>query len=181
MRPRTSFWGVTALVIMLIEVAATFGSVAGEPFSPVAGWASTRQADVLTFVVVVLGCVALTFFDRAPRAVATVSTASYLVFSLRDHELGMFLPAMIVIFALFARGGGRLVAVLCTVVSLGAAFWWVARRAGPIDDPGAMLLASVAFGAVHCVFFVAPILVGEIVRLRTLLRRAQSLTPVSRP
>ncbi|HJB63898.1 MAG TPA: hypothetical protein H9769_09355 [Candidatus Microbacterium pullistercoris] len=174
MTRRTLAWIVIALVVLIIELGATIGSTTGESFSPVDGWGETRHADTLTFVIVVVGCGTLAFFDRFPRTVAIISTASYLVFALRDHELGMFLPPMVVIFGLAAHGGRRFAAISFAVASLAAGLVWVASRAGTVEEPGVALLAWVAFGSVLAAFFCVPLLIGEIVRARSMLHDARS-------
>lgn len=161
---------LVALLVLVIELGATLGSVAGEPFSPVTGWGSTRPADGLAFTMVVLGCLSLAFSARFPLAVAATATGSYLVFALRDYELGMFLPPMVVIFTLLARDRHRLAAILCAGASVIAAIGWIAGRTVGVTDAGVALLAWAAFGSVLGVFFTAPLLVGEIVRARALLR-----------
>ncbi|WP_375003043.1 hypothetical protein [Aeromicrobium sp. CTD01-1L150] len=170
MSRRTLIWATVALLVLIVELGATIGTVAGDPFSPVAAWGLTRSPDALTFVTVVIGCAVLGLFGRFPRAVAAVATASYIVFALRDHELGMFLPPMVVLFALAALGRHRPTALLCALTSLAAAAVWLAARTAPIAEPGVALLAWVAFGTVLAVFFLAPLLIGEIVRLRSMLR-----------
>src|SRR5699024_9238360 len=74
MTRRTLTWIVIATVVLVIELGATIGSTAGEPFSPVNGWGETRPANALTFVIVVLGCAALALFGRYPLAGATIAT-----------------------------------------------------------------------------------------------------------
>lgn len=168
-------WPLVALVVLIIELGATIGTVTGDPFDPVAGWGPTRPADALAFALVVLGCAALALFDRFPLTVAMIATASYVVFALRDHELGMFLPPMVAVFALVAQARHRLAAILCALASLAAALVWVSHRVAAITEPGVALLAWVAFGSVLAAFFFAPLLAGEIVRARTELRQAQSV------
>ncbi len=51
---------------------------------------------------------------------------------------------------------------------------WVAHRTTSITEPGVALLAWVAFGTVLAVFFFLPLLVGELVRTRSMLREAES-------
>lgn len=165
-------WVLVAFVVLFIELGVTIGTVTGDPFAPVDGWGPTRSVDALTFVMVVLGCAALALFARFPLAVAMIATASYVVFAVRDYEPGMFLPPMVVIFALTALTRHRPVAVCCTLASLAAALVWVGHRIATITDSGVALLAGVAFGAVFAVFFIAPLLVGEIVRARSQLRKA---------
>ncbi|MGO2111980.1 MAG: hypothetical protein ACTH31_10230 [Pseudoclavibacter sp.] len=182
MRRRTRALTISALGVLIIELGATLGTVFGTPFAPVDGWGPTRPADVLAFVMVVVGCGALMFFSRFPRTAAAIATASYLVFALRDHELGMFLPPMVAIFALAALARHRLAAVVVALASLGASLVWVGHRADSIADPGIALLVWVAFGSVLAAFFVMPLVVGEIVRTRTELRETRSaLAPVSTP
>lgn len=180
MTRRTLVWAVVAAVVLIIELGATIGAVVGAPFSPVSGWGHTRPIDVLTFVTVVAGCSVLALFDRFPITTAVIATASYVVFALRDHELGMFLPPMIVIFGVAALTRQRVVAILCALVSLAAAVVWVAHRADRIVDPGVSLMVWVAFGTVLASFFLGPLLVGEVVRTRSLLREARSTAQAAR-
>lgn len=174
MTRRTLIWTAVALIVLLVELGATIGGTTGEPFAPVDGWGPTRSADAFTFVTVVLGCAALAIFGRFPLTAAAVATASYLVFALLDHELGMFLPPMVAVFGLAARAGHRLAAVLCAAASLAVGLVWVSGRAAPIAEPGVALLAWVAFGSVLASFFLVPLLVGEIVRARSMPRAAGS-------
>ena len=176
---RSFLWPAVALVVLVVELGATLGTVNGEPFSPVAGWGPTRPADALTFATVVLGCGALALVNRFPRTVAVIATASYVAFALRDHELGMFLPPMVATFALTALTRHRPTAILSALTSLAAAMIWVAGRTGTIAEPGVALLGWVAFAAVLAVFFLVPLLIGEIVRTRSLLREAR--TPPASP
>lgn len=172
MMRRTTTLVAIAAVVLLIELAATYGSVAGEAFVPVAQWGPTRPIDWLAFVSVVTGCGALAFLERFPRIAPAVATAAYAGFALRDYELGMFLPPMVVVFVLVAARGARLAAAGCAAASLAAGLVWVGHRAGTIADSGTTLLTWVAFGTVLTVFFGAPLLLAEIVRLRSLLHRA---------
>lgn len=174
MTRRALIWIAVALIVLVIELGATIGSTTGEPFSPVGGWGETRRADAVTFVLVVLGCAALAFFSRFPLTVAAIATASYLAFALLGHELGMFLPPMAAIFGLAARTRGQLAAIGCAVASLAAGLIWVAARVATITESGVALLAWVAFGTVLAAFFFLPLLVGEIVRVRSMLREARS-------
>ncbi|WP_193106123.1 hypothetical protein [Brachybacterium sp. FME24] len=174
MTRRTLLWVVVALVVMVVELGATIGTVTGAPFAPVGGWGATRPVDELGFVAVVLGCGALSLLGRFPITAATLATASYMLFAVRDHELGMFLPPMIALVALAARPRHLVVAIVLALVSLAAGLGWVAHRAAPIADPGVALLAWVAFGAVLAAFFLVPVLVGEIIRARSALRDASS-------
>lgn len=169
-----------AVVVLIIELGATIGAVVGEPFSPVSGWGQTRPIDALAFAIVIAGCSALALFSRFPIAAAVIATASYIVFALRDHELGMFLPPMIAIFGVAALTRYRVVAILCSLASLAIAVVWVARRADEIVDPGVSLLVWVAFGTVLASFYVGPLLVGEVVRARSLLRDARSTPSAAR-
>lgn len=167
-------WAAIALIVLVIELGATVGTVIGEPFSPVSGWGQTRPVDALTITTVALGCLALALFGLFPITAGTIATASYVVIALRDHELGMFLPPMVAIFALAALTRHRLAAMLCGLASLAAALVWVAHRAAMIEESGVALLTWVAFGTVLATFFLVPLLVGEIVRTRSLLRAARS-------
>ncbi|HIZ37301.1 MAG TPA: hypothetical protein H9815_16110 [Candidatus Ruania gallistercoris] len=137
-----------------------------------ADWGPTRPADAVMFALIALGCLGLAAFAHFARAATIIATGSYVAFALGDYELGMFLPPMIVIFALVARTRHRLAAIVCAFVSLAAALVWVARRADPIDDAGTTLLVWVAFATTLAVFFMGPLLVGEIVRLRMRLGSA---------
>lgn len=177
MTRRRLLWPAIALVTLVIELGATIGTVTGDPFAPVHGWGPTHPADAATFVLVVLGCAALALFDRLPLPVAMIATASYIVFAVRDHELGMFLPPMVALFALAARTQRRLPAVFCALASLAAASVWVGRRTAPIADPGVALLGWVALGSVLAVFFLVPLLIGEIIRSRRELREARANQP----
>ncbi|WP_156914027.1 hypothetical protein [Brevibacterium album] len=161
-------------MVLIVELGATLGAITGEPFSPVEEWGRTAPTDAIAFAVVVLGCAALAFFRRFPPTVAVIATVSYVIFAVRDYELGMFLPPMVVIFALAALTGHRFAAVLCASASFAAAIAWVAHRTAAITEPGVELLAWVAFGTVLAVFFFAPLLIGEIVRARSLLRDART-------
>lgn len=180
MTRRALLWPVVALVVLLIELGATIGTFTGAPFTPVDGWGLTRPADALAFALVVLGCAALALFPRFPRTIAMIATASYLVFAVRDHELGMFLPPMVAIFALAALTRHRLAAIFCAVASLAAALVWVGHRVASISDSGVVLLAWVAFGTVLALYFFVPLLVGEIIRTRSQLREARSHVDVTR-
>lgn len=173
MNRRTLLWAAVALIALTVELGATIASAAGEPFSPVPGWGPTRPTSALTVAIVVMGCAALAVFPRFPLAVTTIATASYLAFVLLDHELGMFLPPMIAIFGLAAQTGRRLPVLLIAGANVVAGLIWVAARTDTIVDPGSTLLAWVAFGSVLTVFFCGPVLIGEIVRTRTLLRDAR--------
>lgn len=159
-----------AVVVLLIEFGATYGSVTGDPFVPVEQWGPTRPTDGLAFAMVILGCGALAFLGRFPFIAASVATASYCAFALRDYELGMFLAPMVAIFLLVATRGSRLAAALCALASLAAGLLWVDSRAETLTDSGTALLTWVAFGTVLAAFFIVPFLLGEIVRLRSLLR-----------
>lgn len=172
---RRLIWPTIALVTLVIELGAMIGTVTGDPFAPVDGWGLTHPADAATFVLVFLGCVALALFDRLPLPVAMIATASYVLLATRDHELGMFLPPMIAILALAALTRHRLSAIVCAVVSLASV--WVGRRTAPIADPGVALLGWVALGSVLAVFFLVPLLIGEIIRSLRELRDVRSSQP----
>lgn len=180
MTRRTLIWVVVSLVVLAAELGATIGTVTGDPFAPVDRWGPTRPADALAFAMVVLGCAVLVVFDRFPVTVAMIATASYIVFAVRDHELGMFLPPMVAIFALSALARHRLAAIFCALANLAAALVWVAQRTATITDPGVSLLAWVAFGTVLAAFFLVPLLVGEIVRTRSEFREARSFADTIR-
>ncbi|MFC7373787.1 hypothetical protein ACFQRD_00745 [Brachybacterium sp. GCM10030268] len=169
--------------MLVVELGATIGTVTGRPFAPVDGWGPTRPADVLAFALVILGSLVLAAYPRFPLAVSTIATASYIVFALRDHELGMFLPPMVVALTLAARPARRLrlAAIACAGASLAAGLVWVSHRAEPIEEPGVALLVRVAFGVVLAVFFLAPLLLGEIVRLRSAARCLARTGPRSAP
>ena len=81
---------------------------------------------------------------------------------------------MVVIFGLAAHGGRRFAAISFAVASLAAGLVWVASRAGTVEEPGVALLAWVAFGSVLAAFFCVPLLIGEIVRARSMLHDARS-------
>ncbi|MGL5930510.1 MAG: hypothetical protein ACRCY8_16390 [Dermatophilaceae bacterium] len=172
MTRRTLIYATTAVATLVIELGSTYGTITGEPFAPVPGWGPTRPADLLAFALVALGSAPIALFPRFPVTVGALATGSYLVYAMRDYELGMFLPPMVVLFALVARTRHRLAASSCMVTGLGAALVWVADRAVTIGDSGTRLLTWVAFGTVLGVFFTAPVLLGEIVRVRSLLRVA---------
>lgn len=141
----------------------------GEPFAPVAGWGPTLPTDGLAFVAAILGCGALAFLRRFPLAAGAIASTSYVAFAVRDYELGMFLPPMVAVFVLVATGRSRGLAVVYALVALGAGLVWVSRRASPVLDPGAAVLTWVAFGTVLASFFLLPYLLGELVRLRSLV------------
>ncbi|MGL5850228.1 MAG: hypothetical protein ACRCZD_05520 [Phycicoccus sp.] len=172
MTRRAVVYTAVALVTLVIELGATYDTVAGEPFAPVPGWGPTRPADALAFILVALGCTPIALLPRFPVTVGILATGSYVVYAVRDYELGMFLPPMVVLFALVAWTRHRLVAVCCAIVCLSSALVWVGGRTATMADTGTRLLAWVAFGTVLAVFFTAPVLVGEIVRIRALLRVA---------
>ncbi|MGO1172872.1 MAG: hypothetical protein ACTHXO_06845 [Actinomycetaceae bacterium] len=170
-------WPAVALVVLVVELGATLGAASGEPFTPVDGWGPTTPVDGATYVLVVLGCAALALLGRFPLVGATIATGSYVLFAVRDHELGMFLSPMVAVLALSAVRGRRPAAILCALVSLAAALVWVGRRAVTVVDPGAALLGWVAFGTVLAVFFLGPLLVGEVVRARRELRALRAAGP----
>ncbi|AUS77042.1 hypothetical protein C1701_00255 [Actinoalloteichus sp. AHMU CJ021] len=180
MTRRTLIWPVVAFVVLIVELGATIGTVTGDPFTPAAGWGPTRPVDALAFAMVVLGCVALASFARFPLTSTLIATASYVVFIVRDHELGMFLPPMVAVLGLAAWARHRLAAMLCALASLAAAAIWVGHRTASIADSGVALLSWVAFGTVLAVFFLGPLLVGEIVRARSELREARASADVAR-
>lgn len=173
MTRRAIVWAVVALAVLIIELGATIGTLTSAPFAPVDEWGLTRPADALTFALVVLGCAPLALFARFPRSAAIIATAAYVVFAVRDHELGMFLPPMVAIFALTALTRHRLTAILCVLANLTAALAWVSHRAATISDAGVFLLAWVSFGTVLAAFFLVPLLVGEIIRMQSQLRDAR--------
>lgn len=84
----------------------------------------------------------------------------------------MFLPPMVAILGLTAQARHRFAAIGCAVLSLAAGLFWVQGRVATITEDGVALLAWVAFGTVLAAFFLVPIMVGEIVRARSMLREA---------
>lgn len=155
---------VVAGVVLAIELFATYGTVVGDPLNPVAGWNTTEPVDVWSFVLVTVGCAALYWRRTLPVTTLLVTTATYSIFLLRDHELGMFLAPMVALFTMATLGYGRFHAALAGAVCVSASLWWVHARTGDIADPGTAMLAWVAFGVVTLVFFVGSYVAGELVR-----------------
>ncbi|QVQ50896.1 hypothetical protein J4H86_18810 [Spiractinospora alimapuensis] len=162
---------VVAVVVAVLELGATIGSVGGEPFAPVEGWTPTRATDLWAFALLVVGCGALFGLRRSPSLATAVAAVAYGAFMLLGYEFGMSLPAMAAVFLLVAWGGSRTVAVVAAMACLASTLLWVNTRAEGVADPGVSMLIWVAFGTVAAVFFYAPILVAEIVRTRRLLTR----------
>ena len=177
--PRSRALITLALVVLVIELGATLGSLLGEPFDPVAGWAPTRAVDGLAFALVVVGCGALGFLGRFPRVAAALATGAYCAFALGDYEMGMFLAPMVAVFVLVAMHRQLLTAGICALSSLGAGLIWVATRLAPVTEPGVILLAWVAFGVVLATFFLLPFLLGEITGLRRQLRWAPGSSAIN--
>src|SRR5699024_5797321 len=86
------------------------------------------------------------------------------------------LSDMVAIYVLSTRGH-RTTALIAALCAVAASLVWVANRAAPAVDPGVSTLIWVAFGTVLGVFFLAPFMAGEIVRLR---RAARHLARVQR-
>jgi CDP-diacylglycerol--glycerol-3-phosphate 3-phosphatidyltransferase len=61
---------------------------------------------------------------------------------------------------------GTVAALACLAASL----VWVAQRTSTIADDGVPLLAWTAFGTVSAVFFLVPMLLGDLIRVRIRLR-----------
>lgn len=153
------------LAVLIIELAATYGSLTGEPLNPVENWTVTRSTDWLAFAAVAGGCVALYWRRTRPLLVLIVSTLSYCAFILRDYELGLFLPVMLMLYFFIAQGHSRMWAIGSAAASLAVSLFWVSERAAHLDS-GVAMLAWVAFGTVYGVFFIVPMLIGEIARLK---------------
>jgi hypothetical protein len=82
----------------------------------------------------------------------------------------MTLPAMVAVFILALRGQRRIIAVVAALACLAASLVWVAQRTSTIADDGVPLLAWTAFGTVSAVFFLVPMLLGDLIRVRIRLR-----------
>lgn len=159
-----------AVLVTAIEMSATYSSLRGEPMTLVDEWTPARPGDAIALVLTGVGCGALFAIRRFPRTATVVAVASYGGFVWRDYDFGMTLPAMVAIFVLVAMEGRRLAATSAALACLLASLWWVSGRADSVSDSGIATLIWVAFGTVSTVFFLAPLLLGEIVRLRTALR-----------
>ena len=174
MRLRTAICPLIALVVLVIELGGMLSTIGQDSFSPVDGWGSTRATDALAVAMVVLGCAVIALFRRAPRTVALIATASYVVVAVRDYELGLLLPPMVVSYLLVVYTRHHGVAITLAAVNLGVSLTWVAHRTAALHDPGVSLLAWTALGTVFAVFFFAPVLAAHLVRMRSLLRSAST-------
>lgn len=161
---------ITALLVAAIELGATLGSLNGEPMDLVNGWAPTRPGDMWAVLLTATGCAALFIVRWFPVSALAASSGAYAAFIIRDYEFGMTLPSMVTLFILTACGRHRLLAVGAATVCLSATLVWIAQRTTAIADEGTTVLVWVAFGAVSFVFFLLPILLGEIARLRRAAR-----------
>ncbi|RKS05091.1 hypothetical protein DFP74_0682 [Nocardiopsis sp. Huas11] len=194
-RARAADAGIAALVL-LVELAATYGSLTGAPLDPVEGWTLTRPTDAVAFASVVVGCAALYWRRTRPAAALLVATAAYALFLLRDYELGLLLAPMVALYSVAALGRTRtgsstapgerrarygtspagrpsaaalLAASLAGAAAVAVSLVWVRARTEAVSDPGVALLAWVAFGTVIVVFFVGSFVAGELVRCHRLL------------
>lgn len=156
-------------VVLAIELLDAYGSLDGEPLNPVDGWNTAQHTEPWAFAFVVVGCAALFWRRTHPVATLTVTATAYTAFVLSDFELGMFLAPMVALHTVAAVGSGRLPALLAGLVCTSASAWWLYTRASDITDPGAGVLAWVAFGSVILVFFVGSYVTGELVRCHRLL------------
>ncbi|MFE9242979.1 hypothetical protein [Nocardiopsis sp. NPDC006938] len=171
---------VAASLVLLLELAATLASVGGDAFAPVAGWGATRPADTLTFVLVGIGCAALYWSRTRPLTVLFAATGAYAAFLLLGHEPGLFLAPMFALFTAALQGAPRGAVLFAGAAAYAASLYWVYERAATIADPGAALLAWVAFGTVTGVFLAGPYVAGELVRLRRALT-GRTTDPTPRP
>ncbi|OOC55120.1 MULTISPECIES: DUF7134 domain-containing protein [Nocardiopsis] len=167
-RPSTAD-AVIAALVLLLELAATYATVNGDPFAPVDGWGATRSTDPAAFAAVVVGCGALYWRRSHPVPSLAVATAAYALFLLRDYELGLFLAPMVALYTVATLGRARIRAALAGAVALTASLLWVHARTAAVADPGTALLAWAAFGTVMAVFLAGPFTAGELVRCRRLL------------
>lgn len=159
---------LAALLVGIIELSATLGSLNGDPMDLVAGWAPTRLGDIWAVLLTITGSAALFAAPRFPAATLALTSGTYVVFILRDYEFGMTLPAMVTIFVLTSQGRRRLPALLAAIVCLGVTLVWIDQRTTTVTDEGVSTLAWVAFGTVSAAFFLLPVLLGELLRLRRL-------------
>ena len=165
-------------VVSVIELAATYASLGAAPMSLVEGWGLTRPTDWVSFVLVAAGCTALFALRRFPATAALGTAVAYCAFIVRDYEFGMSLPVMVAIYVLSTRGH-RTTALIAALCAVAASLVWVANRAAPAVDPGVSTLIWVAFGTVLGVFFLAPFMAGEIVRLRRAARHLERVHGVA--
>ncbi|MFA1822823.1 hypothetical protein ACDX78_22185 [Virgibacillus oceani] len=157
---------VLTIVVLGVELMATYASLTGEPLNPVDNWSVTRGTDWVAFAAVVIGCCSLYWRHTHPILALVVATSSYCVFMLREYELGLFLPAMLMLYTIIASGHSRKWAVGMAAASIAISLFWLYERLVLLEDAGVTMLAWVAFGTVFGVFFAVPLLIGEIVRLR---------------
>ncbi|GHD25812.1 hypothetical protein GCM10007147_23280 [Nocardiopsis kunsanensis] len=120
--------------------------------------------DPFAFAAVVTGCAALYWCRARPVAALAVSTAAFVFFLWRDHELGLFLAPMAALYATAVHGAPRAWPLAAVVAGVGASLLWVHRRVAEVAEPGAALLAWVAFPTVILVFLAGSYAVGELVR-----------------
>ncbi|MCK0469891.1 hypothetical protein [Halalkalibacter sp. APA_J-10(15)] len=154
------------LVVLAIELLATYASVTGEPLNPVDHWIVTRETDWMAFVLVFVGCVSLFWQNIRPTLALIITTLSYCAYILSDYELGLFLPVMLILYTSVANGHSRIWPFCMAMISFLVSLFWVYQRLIQVNDSGVIMFAWVAFGAVFAVFFIAPLLIGEIVYLR---------------
>lgn len=167
-RARGADLAVAALVLV-IELAAALGDVDGDPFAPVDGWGLTRAPDTLTFVLVAAGCAALYWRRTRPVPALLATCAAYAGYLLLGHELGLFLAPMVALYTVAALGASRTWAAVAAAAAYAASLAWVHERVTDVTDPGAALLAWVAFAAVIGLFLAGPYVAGELVRQRRML------------
>lgn len=167
--PPRRTWRFDALIatfIVAIELFATWDSADSDGFAPVDEWAATRDIDALAYFAVVVGCAALFWRRRYPVATLLVSGGAFILFMLRDYELGLFLPVIVMVYTAASLGASRLWTILVAAGSMAVSLWWVAERVAPVSDDGTITLAWVAFGTVFAWFYLGPLLVGELVHSR---------------
>ncbi|GAB2511655.1 DUF7134 domain-containing protein [Nocardiopsis aegyptia] len=167
-RARALDAGIAALVL-LVEIAATYGSLTGPPLDPVDGWTLARPTDAVAFAAVAVGCAALYWRRTRPVPALVVATAAYALFLLRDYELGLFLAPMVALYSVAALGRSGPAALASGSVAVAASLLWVRARTEALTDPGTALLAWVAFGTVIVVFLAGSFVAGELVRCHRLL------------
>ncbi|WP_017583376.1 hypothetical protein [Nocardiopsis valliformis] len=175
-RPRTTV-AVIATLVLALELAAALATLDGDPFAPVSGWGATRPTDTLALALVVVGCSALYWCRTRPLTALSAATASYAVFMLLGHELGLFLAPMTALYAAAVLGISRIGSLTAGLTAYAASLYWVFERTATVADPGAALLAWVAFSTVIGVFFAGPYVAGELVRLRRLLTAGPGPSP----
>ncbi|NLS08489.1 hypothetical protein HGQ17_00400 [Nesterenkonia sp. MY13] len=162
---------VLVLIVAAIELAATIGSFGAEPMELVPGWAPTRPTDSWAITLTLAGAAGLITVGRWPLVGLATTAGAYAAFILRDYEFGMTLPAMVAVFIVVQRGKHRLMALFAALVCLGATLAWIVQRTTTIDEGGVVILAWVAFGTVSAVFFLLPVLLGELLRLRRVVKQ----------